>query len=282
MYREIVGNAITCWENNALGPTHVVLSSAGTCSVVCATEGTWRNWWHVGTCSGSFSCHTGASEWNTLDYAFTGYGHPQALGRPWKWLCNGWMTLLLALFPVLKSVICLDPSEHLSAAAFWSCIPVPGEILRLAEKRALGKSLLKVEFRAASGWEGCCCLRVILVHIWFGIFLVTNPWCKKCVSLITRLLIAFPLWFQSFLYVIPLSDVSVPSLMLLPWLLPALDVKSDMAFGKQSSYCTWHRAKSWHRANLQHRSREASHSSKNAFHSDTFKTSLLAYLPEAH
>lgn len=27
MYSEIVGNAITCLENNALGPTHVLLSS---------------------------------------------------------------------------------------------------------------------------------------------------------------------------------------------------------------------------------------------------------------
>lgn len=234
MYREIVGNAITCWENNALGPTHVVLSPAGTCSIVCATEGTWRNCWHVGTCSGSFSCHTGACEWNPLDYAFTGYGHPQALSRPWKWLCNGCstsMTLLLALFPVLKTVICLDPSEHLSAAAFWSCIPGPGEIQGLAEKRALGKSLLKVEFKPASGWEGCCCLGIILVHIWFGIFfghqslvqevcqfdyLASNCCDSRAFYMLERA------W--------PLPDVSVPSLMLLPWLLPALDVKSDMAF----------------------------------------------------
>lgn len=231
MYREVVGNAITCWENNALGPTHVGLSSAGTCSIVCATEGTWRNWWHVGTCSGSFSCHTGASELNTLDYPFTAHGHSPALGRPWRWLCNGcstWMTLmfalphlLLAVFPVLRTVICLDPSEHLSPAAFWSCIPVPGEILGLAGKRALGNSLLKVEFKAASV-SVCCCLGIILVHIWFGIFLVTSPWCRRDRSSVS-------VWYQACnccscnsraFYMLErawtLSDVSVPSLMLLP------------------------------------------------------------------
>lgn len=100
--------------------------------------------------------------------------------------------LLLAVFPVLRTVICLDPSEHLSPAAFWSCIPVPGEILGLAGKRALGNSLLKVEFKAASVWGGGVLLPwdhfgSHLIWDFFGHQSLVQEGQVECVSLIPGL-----------------------------------------------------------------------------------------------
>lgn len=96
---------------------------------------------------------------------WAGRGSGYAMAALYEWLGCLLSLACLAVFAVLKAVICLDPSEHLSPAAFWSCIPVPGEIPGLAEKRVLGNSLLKLDFKAASVWEECYCLRIISVHI---------------------------------------------------------------------------------------------------------------------
>lgn len=161
MYSEIVGNAITCLENNALGPTHVLQSSCwGLQHCLCHEGPRGRNWWHVGTCSDSepqcCSCDTGASlqllpaTVSTSDcsqaqpVSWADHRGSYAIDAVYEWL---WMFA----FPGFVSCFSNVENCHLSGF-FWASLTsrsleqrefqVPEEILGLAEKRVLGNSLV--------------------------------------------------------------------------------------------------------------------------------------------
>lgn len=105
-----------------------------------------------------------------------------AIPKHWKWLCNGcsiWMTLMFA-FPGLLSCFSSVENCHLSGsfrASLTSCFLELHSSARRDPEVSWEESTWKQfaksgtdSFKAALVWEGCYCLRIILVHIWLGFF----------------------------------------------------------------------------------------------------------------